>query len=836
MTPNETWVRETVEKLTREGLVAIPVHRVGPDGVTCSCPDGGRCTKGGKHAIGDGWDKQKGGIEAFLPFFEKNRSVNVGVLPEPSNVVVIDIDPRNNGDLTMKAFVDKHGPMPKTKIVKTGSGGYHYYFKAKPGLKLMGHLGGSDSGVDIKYNGFVVAEGSTSHAGSYSALIDAPLAELPEAIIEEAQRPTPLASPTPSAPKPKADPSDPDLPRQRRYLSSAWEREKARLTAMREAAVEDWGRSSQSYTGEHWDNTVHAVACNAIEIGNHPAMGASVEDLLEEVREEAPRDDDFTDDDVDRIIKSARDRVGDTHRDVPPPSTNPFGDALTAEPAAVRALDRMQGRSWKDSHVAQAFAEHYVDTLRFVPNVGWLRWNPMEGVWREIDKELVMGMSDDFARELVEEAARTGDKDTIKHALSRLDGSKIKTVASLAAGIVALREPVSALDGDSELLNCANGYVDLRTKDLYTHNPDKMMTKSTGVAYNPNATHPDVDELLSCLDKEERDWIQLVFGQALTGEIPKEDFLLILHGVGANGKTALLGAFKDVVGDYGIMLSDRTIIANDNAHNTEMTDLLGARVAILEELPESGRLSTKRIKSIVGTKEITARKMHRDSITWRASHTVFITTNHRPRFTETDHGIWRRLAMLTFPYRFVPTEAAIQSENDRVGDMGLRHRMTLAPQKEALLAWAVDGAAKYLARGEDEPLEITERMQQGKSEWRHGVDPTGRFIEEMIEFDPGSWIPGTDLYDEFKNWLSQNGHTPWSAQLVSERLEMHHEFIAHDVRKARVTVREGVNISYRPPVSVTYADGQKMRGWKGVRWKVETEVPSRGDGEWKVGA
>ena len=49
---------------------------------------------------------------------------------------------------------------------------------------------------------------------------------------------------------------------------------------------------------------------------------------------------------------------------------------------------------------------------------------------------------------------------------------------------------------------------------------------------------------------------------------------------------------------------------------------------------------------------ITARYIRQDNITFRASHSLFTTTNYVPVVSETDHGTWRRLALLRFPYTF----------------------------------------------------------------------------------------------------------------------------------------------------------------------------------------
>ena len=314
----------------------------------------------------------------------------------------------------------------------------------------------------------------------------------------------------------------------------------------------------------------------------------------------------------------------------------------------------------------------------------------------------------------------------------------------------------------------------------------------------------------------------MAYGQALTGYLPPEDHITFLHGVGANGKTALVGTLRKVAGTYGVTMSERVIMANSQAHSTEMTDLLGARIAVLEELPEGGNLSEERVKKIAGSETMTARRMRQDSIEWEPTHTVFVTTNHRPKVAGTDHGIWRRMVLLTFPYRYVRSEDKIEGDMDRVGDVGLRHRLSLEPQKEAFLAWVVEGARKYLQRGAEQPFELTEKMQEDVEEWRSSSDPLGRFIGDMLEFDPTSCVVSGDLFEEFKQWLVVNGHPAWSSQLMTARLEGHHTAIAHNVRRTRIRVSPEAGLSYRPgPVQVQYKDGQQIRVWQGLKWRKE---------------
>lgn len=305
----------------------VPVHSVGPDGLTCSCPKGANCTAAGKHPIGTDWQDQSGGVESIRALLEKRSRVNLGVLVKPSGVVVIDIDPRNGGDVTMKTLVGEQGALPPTKVIATGGGGWHYYFEAPDGVALRGTLG---QGIDLKSSGMVVAEGSRSSTGSYSVLTDLPIAPLPEWVVREAARPISATTPV-EITTPVGGPTD-DGPasRQRRYLSAALTAETARLDALREAQTV----RLEEYRGEPWDATVYAVACNLTEIANTPESGLTGSDVARLVLEHAPTDGGFTEADIEAKVESARRTVGAAQRGVPAPHVDPFG-MVVGGPAVV---------------------------------------------------------------------------------------------------------------------------------------------------------------------------------------------------------------------------------------------------------------------------------------------------------------------------------------------------------------------------------------------------------------------------------------------------------------------------------------------------------------------
>lgn len=129
---------------------------------------------------------------------QRYRSANVGIATGlPSNVLVIDVDPRKDGDQTLAELEAVHGSLPATASACTGNGGAHLYFRHVPGV-----ASGNDKlgpGVDIKADGgYVVGPGSLTGpskdgpGGPYAWICspaELPIADPPPWLIEKLRPP-----------------------------------------------------------------------------------------------------------------------------------------------------------------------------------------------------------------------------------------------------------------------------------------------------------------------------------------------------------------------------------------------------------------------------------------------------------------------------------------------------------------------------------------------------------------------------------------------------------------------------------------------------------------------
>jgi len=317
----------------RRDWIPVQLHGIRADGVSCTCAKGAACGKdgrnAGKHPVSTGWASAPApsGADIQAMFDERPYAHNVGIRTgEVSGLFVLDVDPDNGGDATLAALVAERGPLPRTFVVRTGSGGCHIYFR-QPDFHVSNSAGRLGRGLDVRgEGGQVVAPPSRSAKGDYTVEVDAPVAAAPAWLLD-LLRPRVEQS---------APPPDPFETPSNGYVAAGVQGELARLDAMRDAATPD----GNGYGGEPWDATTFAVACNLVELA-HSGAGYPVTQAHADLLDRAPRDGGFTDRDIEAKWTSALAKIGDKARTVPPkaepaPSAAPASGqrSLTLTPAS----------------------------------------------------------------------------------------------------------------------------------------------------------------------------------------------------------------------------------------------------------------------------------------------------------------------------------------------------------------------------------------------------------------------------------------------------------------------------------------------------------------------
>ena len=447
------------------------------------------------------------------------------------------------------------------------------------------------------------------------------------------------------------------------------------------------------------------------------------------------------------------------------------------------------------------------------PSLGWVAWDGRR--WKPSVEEELIEVLDQRLRELPLLVVTAGLTNTSPY-LKWRKYAKAKGLAVHLRG--KLLADAATFDSWPWLLNVWNGVVDLRDGSLSPHDPELRLTRITIADYQPGARHPDWDKSCRCLSPEVLAWMQLRVGQAATGLRTPDDVLPIGQGGGSNGKTTWLGAIVGALGEHCVSVPDKLLLGSNADHPTELMTLRGARMAVIDETPEAGHLNVARLKRVLGGSRISARKMRTDFVEFDTTHSLFVMTNYRLQIAETDHGTWRRLALVHFGRKF-PSDPPFRSRVE-AGSAALR---------SAVLAWIVEGAVRWYGDGKESFGETPAEVVEMTRSWRHETDLVLSFVEEEMDFDLGSCVLTGEVSDRFSEFLKENRHAPWGHKLVMDRFQGHDQLANSGVTKRRDRLSkddENVGILRLSRTSVIEPLSNR-RPWvlTGLAWKSDPKRP-----------
>lgn len=427
---------------------------------------------------------------------------------------------------------------------------------------------------------------------------------------------------------------------------------------------------------------------------------------------------------------------------------------------------------------AERFVAQHQRHARFVAT--WEKWLVWDGTrWRQDTTRKVWRHAKQTVRSIYREAARLAQRPEVEvRELNEISGwakvsekrDRMSAMLALAANEEDIAIDHSVLDADPWLLNCRNGTVNLRTGELLPHDPNHLITKTTGVEFlgGTDIGTPVWTQFLEstfCGDQDLIGFLQRLIGYAAVGVI-REHVLAILWGGGSNGKSTLLNAILDVLGDYGYQAPQGFLTARrSESHPTELTDLFGMRFVSIAETDDGQRLDEGMVKMLTGGEQIRARRMREDFWEFGPTHTPFLATNYKPIVRGGDYGIWRRLKLIPFNATFVdPTESA-QHPGAPFKDPELPEK--LKAERSGILQWIVTGCLEWQRVGLAPPEAVLAATRTYKSE----SDTFAGWIADQCEAREHAEIRASVAYKQYREWCEDAGEKPVTINKFAEKVE-----------------------------------------------------------------
>ncbi|MGZ2417174.1 putative DNA primase/helicase [Staphylococcus caledonicus] len=298
-------------------------------------------------------------------------------------------------------------------------------------------------------------------------------------------------------------------------------------------------------------------------------------------------------------------------------------------------------------------------------------------------------------------------------------------------------------DKDDMLLNVANGYIDLTSRELYKHDINRMFSQIANTDYSEKiqpAVWLDFLNDIFAGDKAVIRYIQKALGYSLTGST-REQVMFILFGKGRNGKSIFVETIAEILGDYSNNMQAKSLMVkkNDNV-NTDIARLSKARFVTSSEPNEGFRFDEGLIKQITGGDKVTARFLYAEEFEYTPKFKIWVSTNHKPIIRGTDDGIWRRLVLIPFD---------VQIPEEKV-DKDLKYK--LLREAPAILNWMAEGAYMWMREG----LDLPEKLKDAGQTYRTEMDVIEQFIEDECKRVDDGRVKANELYSVYKIWANEN--------------------------------------------------------------------------------
>ncbi len=304
--------------------------------------------------------------------------------------------------------------------------------------------------------------------------------------------------------------------------------------------------------------------------------------------------------------------------------------------------------------------------------------------------------------------------------------------------------------------------VDLRTG--VRRAPDKLdyITKRTACpATEPGTPHPLWSAFLDRItsgDGELIGFLQRYIGYCLTG-ITTEHVFVFAYGTGANGKGTFINTIAAILGDYATVADMNTFIASkQERHPTDVAKLRGARLVVAQETQKDRLWDEAKIKAMTGGDKLTARFMRQDFFDFVPTFKLFITGNNKPRLSNVDEAIRRRMLLVPFAVQ-IPKEER---------DPNLAEK--LKAEWPAILRWCIDGCLEWQRIGLAPPGTVV----AATDDYFAAEDVFGQWLEDECDVEVGNlhkWEAAGKLFKAWAAYAKRGGDEPGSQKAFAETMQ-----------------------------------------------------------------
>lgn len=637
---------------------------------------------------------------------ESKLAVALG--PVSENVIVIEWDPKNGGEKSWEGLLSVHGPLPATRVVRSPSGGEHFYFRLPEGMKSQNIINKLRPGIDIKADGGYVF---TEPSPGYTVVTDLPVADAPQWLINYIEQ----YMKAKDAPEPR-------LGRGNRVEVDTETEE-----------VKEIAKATADFWLDLIVNSRDGIQNTYIYVAGRVFGSLVAYDLLDE---------DYA---YDLLEQAADEGNHPRHRAIPTIKSgmraglrNPddMDDLLNPDRTVIRAF------TWDDFGNAERVAFYTGEDIKYDPERNqfylWTGSHWAEAAEAEVSSKIMTVLSAMITNESafysneVLETPEDGKKKPLTPresfrawAKTQRFSRKVQDCLRALKSRVEIHCSSEEFDQQPYKLNLANGVLDLKTLEMAPHAREFMFTVTLGTAYDEKASADNWERFMKMVmpKREHREYIQRLAGMTMVGEAIEQRFILNV-GQGGLGKGVFHEVLDQILGCYSRKADRKAFVGQGSQRTFEMYHWEGKRMVYADEIG-SGRLNGEFLKEITGGGTLTVEGKGRDHKEFVPQFTIWLCSNDIPQMSN-ESAMERRFLLVKWLGKKLTGE---QWDTFKDDDNRIVPRFFYNREASGILNWLLKGLKDYLNHGLQIPADWDE---EAKALLVEG-DMEAQFVRENLE-------------------------------------------------------------------------------------------------------
>jgi len=281
-----------------------------------------------------------------------------------------------------------------------------------------------------------------------------------------------------------------------------------------------------------------------------------------------------------------------------------------------------------------------------------------------------------------------------------------------------------------------NGILNVRTRELTSHTPNKIFFNKLPITYDETKDCPNVHNHFKSIlkDEESINVMMEIFGYLLLKEYKIEKAFMFV-GYGRNGKSKTIELMKRFIGaDNCSSLPLKAL----HEESFSLSELFGRMANLASDLSKTDLKETGIIKSLIGRDTIQAKRKYLRDLNFVNYAKMVFAANELPKIYDTTDGFWTKWVLLEFPYKFVTQQTYDKSTNQemlKIMNPDIMEDLIKPKELSGLLNFALDGLDRLIR---DKDFSYSKSVTDVKDMWIRKSDSFTAFCYDHIEqFDEG---------------------------------------------------------------------------------------------------